>query len=630
MVPTTLLQPLARLRRRERLLALVWGAARWLAVVAGFLAVACLTDWLCDRWDDTPWSVRLGLFVGQLVIALTAAGWFVVRPLVRRLSDDRLAVWVEDTYPQLGQRLISALQLNRPDADTRGMSPELIGVVTREAEFQVRGKDFTGVADHRRLSRSAVVIAPVVVLAATVALVWPEMTRALLARQLLQDAEILRQITLTSVSPEVWPQGEQVVLRFHAWGEPLREKPEGEVRIMLRNGVTDRFVLEVESQDGDEAVYFARLPAMYEDFTYRAWLGDGRTAKPGTVRYVPRPVVTAQAAWVRLPDYCGKRPDGTPFEQDRPDGDLVALRGSGARVALRTQKPIARARVEVLNKERPPRLVNLALLNGRDEAAGTFPLAEGDVAYRLLVWDEYDFDNVPAPQRNIRLVAEDPPKVTLLREEFPPADAAPSRQFAEDYAVDGMPVPVGGRIRIAYECSGPYGLGRAELVYRVLKKNPDVGDERKAATPWVKLPLVEVAATPASGPFLTRTGAFQASGPRDQVPFHAVPSPDPTRLGRLDGGGRFDFQTKGIPDGEGGRLDLEPGDQVDFYVEVFPDRNPQSARPSGRSSPRQKLLVTPVQFVRWQAAVLREQQRLQELEAQQRGLAIRSVPAPQK
>jgi hypothetical protein len=630
MVPTTLLRPLGRLRRRERLLAFAWGAARWLAVVTVCLVVACLVDWLYDRWDDTPWRVRIGLFAAQAVIALAAAAWFLFRPFLRRLSDDRLALWVEDRHPELGHRLISALQLNRAGAEVEGMSPELIALVTREAEQQVAGRDFTAVADHRRLRRSSCIVVPLALAAAAAFVAWPEMIQALVARQLLRNGDIPRQVTLVSVSPEVWPQGEKIVLRFEAKGEPLAARPEGEVRITTPDGLVDRYVLELESRQNDrEAVYIARLPAMYEDFTYRAWLCDGRTREAGRVHYEPRPVVTAQAAWVLLPDYCGKRPDGTPFEQQQPRGDLVALKGSSARVALRTQKPLARARVEVNGKG--TRFFDLPLSDKRDGAEGTFPLLEGDTSYRLLVWDQYQFENIPAPQRSIRLVPEVPPQVTLLREEFPPSNAATDRLFSEDFEVDGMPVPVGGRVRIAYYCAGAYGLGRAQLVYRVLKKNAEGEDQqKKEASRWVALPLVEVAAAPDSGPFLPRQGVFQTSGVTDQVPFHSIPSPDPMLLGRLEGGGRFDFQTKGIPDGEGGTLDLQPGDQIEFFVEVFPDRDPVSQRPAGRSATRVKMLVTHVQFVRWTADLLQEQRRLQDLEAMQRGVGIRRVPAPQK
>src|SRR5262249_20154036 len=53
MIPRTIRVNLNRLRRRERLLALAWGAACWLAIVLISLLAACLVDWLIDREIDT-------------------------------------------------------------------------------------------------------------------------------------------------------------------------------------------------------------------------------------------------------------------------------------------------------------------------------------------------------------------------------------------------------------------------------------------------------------------------------------------------------------------------------------------------------------------------------------------------
>src|SRR5262249_25528715 len=155
---------------------------------------------------------------------------------------------------------------------------------------------------------------------------------------------------------------------------------------------------------------------------------------------------------------------------------------------------------EIVGRE--TRLINLTLFEKRDAAWGTFALRPGDAAYRLLVWDEDDFANVPPPQRSIRIVPQDPPTVALLREEFPPSNDPSARPFAEDFEVDGMPVPVGGRMRIAYSCSGAYGIGRAQLVYRVLRKSQADEDQQPKGSRWVTLPLVEVASTDKAGPFL--------------------------------------------------------------------------------------------------------------------------------
>ena len=64
----------------------------------------------------------------MLVLIAGALGWLVyrrlVRPLSATMSDDALALQVEAANKQLGQSLISALQLARmDDVESRGMSP---------------------------------------------------------------------------------------------------------------------------------------------------------------------------------------------------------------------------------------------------------------------------------------------------------------------------------------------------------------------------------------------------------------------------------------------------------------------------------------------------------------------------
>jgi hypothetical protein len=86
------------------------------------------------------------------------------------------------------------------------------------------------------------------------------------------------------------------------------------------------------------------------------------------------------------------------------------------------------------------------------------------------------------------------------------------------------------------------------------------------------------------------------------------------------GGGRFDFETKGIPDGMGGLLELRVGDQLEFCVEVFADKDAVSKRPSARSDVRIRPIVSGEDFARWFADALQEERRLREIDAKQRGV----------
>ena len=228
MIPRTIRSGLARLRRRERFLRFVWGAGRWLALVIAFLCVCALTDYLIDRDRDTPWSIRYALFVAQVVIAALAGIGFVLWPQLRRLRNSELALWVEASAARLGHRLITAVELNQPGAQTAGMSDELIVVVTQEAERLSGTLSFPRVADHRRLGWSLLVLAPVVLIALVPLALWPELTLTLLQRQALLDVEVPRLVRLESITPPVLPVGERFAILYRVTG-PVNEDTVGDV-----------------------------------------------------------------------------------------------------------------------------------------------------------------------------------------------------------------------------------------------------------------------------------------------------------------------------------------------------------------------------------------------------------------
>lgn len=678
MVPRAILQQLSRLRWRERWLQLVWGASRWLAVVAIVLAAACLADWLIDLRQDTPRSVRLGLLIGQVVLWAVAAASVLAIAFWRRPSDSQLALWVEEQMPQWGHRLISAVQLNRPGALTGGMSPELIERVTQEAEQQAAQLDFAQVADHRRLKWSLLLLLPLALAAALVCCFWLETARVLLARQFLADVAIPRSTRLENLTRRTWPGAEEVTLTFHVRTKDGRLGPDaqGEVRIDPEGRASEYYPLDFQSQDATGAIYQARVPAASTDFRYHAWLKDGRTRQPAFVHYEARPVVQQIDSWVRLPGSCGYQPhwlDGVPLpaalprlplsllaaepvEEEQQGGDIVhRLPGSGARVAVTLQKPIGKARLDLLGQpvggvEPVLRSIDLSVPEGGLSAEAVFRPQPGEAAYRIAAWDRHGFDNVNPPRRAIRHESADPPQVALLPEYFSKDDKGPS----DEYEVEGLPLLPGERIRIGYKCVAPYGLSRAQLRYRVFTEDEiqALGEDgvRKLHRPWSTLPLKEVLGSEATGPFDPRRGVFANSDKDAQVWFHRVPTPDPIVLGGTNGGGRFDFQTEYLkvevnrPDfpaafafvplsgcpvalslaafalsREENPVHLRPltiGDRIEFYVEAF-DRNPDPKQQPGSSELRRKTVVTPEKLVEWVVRKDEQKQHIRDLEEKQ-------------
>ncbi len=331
-------------------------------------------------------------------------------------------------------------------------------------------------------------------------------------------------------------------------------------------------------------------------------------------------------AWVSPPEFFPRKPSGEAYRKLQARGDLYAIPGSTAHVWIRTGKPIKSAVVEILgcpidtdDPEILLRQVPLKLTKER-EAEGAFALEQFIDAkkvkyeltrYRIVVTDEQGQRNMPSLRRTIALRPEEPPSVRFLAD-----------YLAEDSLIDVsfMPVIVGARARISYGCASPHGLSKAFLLYRVLKKVP--GNAPPDEVPWIRLALMEVAATKESGDFNPMTGVFFKTKFDQQVPFHAVAAPIyHEQPGRTLGGGRVFLDTKSLVDGTGRIVTLQSGDRIEYHLEVHGlAREPASAIPVGRSETRAVTLVTQEEFVRWMQKLQTEDERIRKLQQQQRKL----------
>ena len=599
-VPKIALANLASLRGRERLCHAAWGLVRWLTLLVGLLALSTFIDWRIDKFRETPFWLRTGLSLIQLVI-LAFAGWhWLLKPWVIGPSLIKLARRAEESYPEFGHRLVTAIQLNKPDADTRGMSPQLIENLTREAEEMAGRHRFTALADHRRLKwAGALLTAPCVVLTIITLLYGADLLKVLIDRQLFAKTDIPRFNQLENITPLLWPAGDEVIVEYAVAGR-VREDEPGRARIKPENLPADEYELQFTRRlDDGRAVFMAKVPHSSVNFSHRAWIGDGRTKDASEVQFEARPVITRTDAWVQLPKFLGTRPDGKPYETYQSQGDIAGLAGSAARVRVCTQKPLSEATLILIGRggdgtaELIRRTERMLLRDEEQTPEGaaqfpaevTFDLTPDLIAYRVEARDVNGFANATPPRRGILLAPDEAPMVRLLQERYA---AELGGTASEEDVIDGLPIPLGGQIPVAYTTRSPQGVSRGVLRYRI-----------NEAGPWLAFPLTTTEETEKSGPFNPLTGAFKNSGFGEQVQFHPAKSSDrETTPDYLTGGGRFDFQTaqltKVTEDGKTGKLEI--GDRVEFYVEVY-DRNPNPARdgkprPAGKSETRLKEILS--------------------------------------
>jgi hypothetical protein len=126
-------------------------------LLAGLLAAA---DWL--------WILGTAIRAGGLLVLGAVAIVLLVRGLLSRRQFGRpdAAIEVETAFPQLGQRVRTALEYTDPTPATMPATPGLVTVLTTDADRRTRGLDFRGLVPWRSLRLLGVALAGVLVLLA--------------------------------------------------------------------------------------------------------------------------------------------------------------------------------------------------------------------------------------------------------------------------------------------------------------------------------------------------------------------------------------------------------------------------------------------------------------------------------
>lgn len=159
-----------RVRRRWRVKLLLRGLALTLGgVLATFLASASSLEFLRFQPEAvTAFRVVLWLVVGGFL-----ARW-VVWPLLRPISNERVALYLEEHEPSLESRLLAAVETVRPDAPAR---TELLEAVVERAVRRCRRIDYGRSMERSAIRRSAAVLGGLALASFAVFLLGPGFVR---------------------------------------------------------------------------------------------------------------------------------------------------------------------------------------------------------------------------------------------------------------------------------------------------------------------------------------------------------------------------------------------------------------------------------------------------------------------
>lgn len=468
--PTTGLRKLGALRARERLILVFWGMVRWLTLAVSVLIAVCLIDWAVDRYgsltaretvrdlgssarrnfdldftheaenrmairwmthfDQTPNWLRYGCSFILFSTLLISAWYWLIRPWLKAPSLEELAVRAEKAYPDFDHRLVTAIQLTRRDAQTAGMSEQLIDIVANESESLAGKHNLNRLANTGLLKKSALVLLiPAGLLALALIGFGVERFTVLCQRQAFANVDIPRKTKIEDTSAKVFVSDSEMFLTFEVTGR-LPKDAKGTLIVLEKDGGCPDYELTlVEQIDANRATFSAKVRAA-ADIRYRAWLGDGRSAQWHSATIEPRPQVTIASAWMRMPGYVPLNEDGTRVEVLQRYGDLRLHPPSMIRLPLEPRElflntmltlhdpgSLGRIRVYV---QKPVAEVKLTLLDRRQDDADAIPL-------RTIVMDPVEVETFPDGSE--RHYYE-----TTIAADFVPLDGQLGANIVADYA----------------------------------------------------------------------------------------------------------------------------------------------------------------------------------------------------
>src|SRR6188768_2281894 len=333
-----LIDIIRQVQRRWRMKLALRGAA---TVVALMVAVFLAAAFGLESSRFAPGAI-LTLRVLMPIALLVLVGLFFVRPLMRRVSDEQVAMYLEEHEPSLEAAIISAVEAER--AGLSKESPALVRKLVASAVEKCRG-----IEDGRRVERDLFrrysgALGGVVAIAALIFLLGPAYMRHALSALLVISRSVEAAMPYNI---EVTP-GHSTIARG----------ADQSVTAKLVGFQSDQAVLMVRKS---QTAAFERVPLIRADDRYEGTLFDvaapveyfveavGVRSPVYTIKVADMPYVQKLELEYHFPAYTGLQP-----RKIEDGGDIAVLRGTEIRIRAVTTMTASGGGVVIDDKTQVP------------------------------------------------------------------------------------------------------------------------------------------------------------------------------------------------------------------------------------------------------------------------------------
>jgi len=380
-------------RRRWRMKLALRGAA----LTAACLALVLIGSAIVLQWMRFTAESIFGFRVFLAAAAALLAYVFFVRPLMRRVSDEQVAMYLEEHEPSLEAAIISAVEAER--AGLSKESPALVRKLVASAVEKCRG-----IEDGRRVERDLFrrysgALGGVVAIAALIFLLGPAYMRHALSALLVISRSV------EAAAPyriEVTP-GHSTIPR--GADQPISAKLFGfqsdQAVLMIRKSQTAAFerVPLIRTEDKYEGTLFD-VAAPIEYFVEAV----GVRSPVYTIKVADMPYVQKLELEYHFPAYTGLQP-----RKIEDGGDIAVLRGTEIRVRAVTTMPASGGGVMIDDKTSVPLAVQ-----ADGSLAGSF-VADHDGFYRVDLEASGGPRVAGSPKYSIDVLTDQPPTVSFTK-----------------------------------------------------------------------------------------------------------------------------------------------------------------------------------------------------------------------